>query len=110
MLNGHGMRVVMGCLPLIHSGMSLLLQGTEKSMLEKLFKLSEHNTCVRTELLAGITTFLTMAYVIFVNPSILAQTGMDQGAVFVATCLAAAFGCFIWAVCQLSVAQAPGWG
>ena len=80
-------------------------------MLEKLFKLSEHNTCVRTELLAGITTFLTMAYVIFVNPSILAQTGMDQGAVFVATCLAAAFGCFIMGLyANYPVAQAPGMG
>ena len=80
-------------------------------MLEKLFKLSEHNTCVRTELLAGLTTFLTMAYIIFVNPSILAQTGMDQGAVFVATCLAAAFGCFIMGLyANYPVAQAPGMG
>ena len=80
-------------------------------MLEKLFKLSEHNTCVRTELLAGLATFLTMAYIIFVNPSILAQTGMDQGAVFVATCLAAAFGCFIMGLyANYPVAQAPGMG
>lgn len=80
-------------------------------MLEKLFKLSEHNTSVRTELLAGVTTFLTMAYIIFVNPSILAQTGMDQGAVFVATCLAAAFGCFIMGLyANYPVAQAPGMG
>ena len=80
-------------------------------MLEKLFKLSEHNTCVRTELLAGLTTFLTMAYIIFVNPSILAQTGMDQGAVFVATCLAAAFGCFIMGLyANYPVAQAPAMG
>jgi len=80
-------------------------------MLEKLFKLSEHNTSVRTELLAGITTFLTMAYIIFVNPSILSQTGMDQGAVFVATCLAAAFGCFIMGLyANYPVAQAPGMG
>ena len=80
-------------------------------MLEKLFKLSEHNTSVRIELLAGVTTFLTMAYIIFVNPSILAQTGMDQGAVFVATCLAAAFGCFIMGLyANYPVAQAPGMG
>ena len=80
-------------------------------MLEKLFKRSEHKTCVRTELLAGLTTFLTMAYIIFVNPSILAQTGMDQGAVFVATCLAAAFGCFIMGLyANYPVAQAPGMG
>ena len=80
-------------------------------MLERLFKLSEHNTSVRTELLAGITTFLTMAYIIFVNPSILSQTGMDQGSVFVATCLAAAFGCFIMGLyANYPVAQAPGMG
>lgn len=80
-------------------------------MLEKLFKLSEHNTSVRTELLAGVTTFLTMAYIIFVNPSILSQTGMDQGAVFVATCPAAAFGCFIMGLyANYPVAQAPGMG
>ena len=63
-------------------------------MLEKLFKLKENGTDVRTELLAGLTTFLTMAYIIFVNPTMLAQTGMDHGAVFVATCLAAMIGCF----------------
>ena len=80
-------------------------------MLEKLFKLSEHNTSVRIELLAGVTTFLTMAYIIFVNPSILSMTGMDQGAVFVATCLAAAFGCFIMGLyANYPVAQAPGMG
>ena len=80
-------------------------------MLEKLFKLSEHNTSVRTELLAGVTTFLTMAYIIFVNPGILSQTGMDHGAVFVATCLAAAFGCFIMGLyANYPVAQAPGMG
>ena len=80
-------------------------------MLEKLFKLSEHNTSVRIELLAGVTTFLTMAYIIFVNPFILAQTGMDQGAVFVATCLAAAFGCLIMGLyANYPVAQAPGMG
>ena len=55
-------------------------------MLEKLFQLKAHNTTLRTEILAGITTFLTMAYILFVNPSILAETGMDHGAVFVATC------------------------
>ena len=80
-------------------------------MLEKLFKLSEHNTSVRIELLAGVTTFLTMAYIIFVNPFILAQTGMDQGAVFVATCMAAAFGCLIMGLyANYPVAQAPGMG
>ncbi|MFB9133392.1 NCS2 family permease [Vibrio sp. AK197] len=80
-------------------------------MLEKLFKLSEHSTNVKTEVIAGITTFLTMAYIIFVNPAILSATGMDQGAVFVATCLAAAIGCFIMGVvANYPIAQAPGMG
>ena len=56
-------------------------------MLEKLFKLREHGTTVKTELIAGLTTFLTMSYIIFVNPDILSSTGMDRSAVFVATCL-----------------------
>ncbi|CCN81862.1 Guanine/hypoxanthine permease pbuG [Vibrio nigripulchritudo SFn27] len=80
-------------------------------MLERLFKLSEHNTSVRTEIIAGLTTFLTMAYIIFVNPAILADAGMDRGAVFVATCLAAAVGCFIMGfVANYPIAQAPGMG
>lgn len=80
-------------------------------MLERLFKLSEHGTNVRTEIIAGITTFLTMAYIIFVNPAILSATGMDQGAVFVATCLAAAIGCFIMGfIANYPIAQAPGMG
>ena len=65
-------------------------------MLEQLFKLSENKTTVRTEMLAGITTFLTMAYIIFVNPEILGEAGMPNGAVFVATCLAAALGSCSW--------------
>lgn len=80
-------------------------------MLEKLFQLKAHNTSVKTEVIAGFTTFLTMAYIIFVNPSMLAAAGMDQGAVFVATCVAAAIGCFImgfWA--NYPVALAPGMG
>ena len=58
-------------------------------MLERLFKIKQNHTSVRTEVIAGISTFLTMSYIIFVNPSILSLTGMDNGAVFVATCLAA---------------------
>ena len=54
-------------------------------MLEKFFKLKENNTDVKTEVLAGITTFMTMAYILAVNPGILAEAGMDQGAVFTAT-------------------------
>ncbi|MDN3696559.1 MULTISPECIES: NCS2 family permease [Vibrio] len=80
-------------------------------MLERLFKLSEHGTNVRTEIIAGMTTFLTMAYIIFVNPAILSDAGMDHGAVFVATCLAAAIGCFIMGfVANYPIAQAPGMG
>ena len=80
-------------------------------MLDKLFQLKAHGTTARTETIAGITTFLTMAYIIFVNPNVLAKAGMDHGAVFVATCLAAAIGCFIMGfLANLPVALAPGMG
>lgn len=80
-------------------------------MLESLFKLREHNTTARTEVLAGLTTFLTMAYIIFVNPTILGTTGMDKNAVFVATCLAAAIGTFVMAfVANYPIGMAPGMG
>ena len=61
-------------------------------MLEKMFKLRQNGTDVKTEVLAGITTFMTMAYILAVNPSIMAEAGMDQGAVFTATALAALVG------------------
>jgi len=80
-------------------------------MLERLFKLSEHGTNVRTEVIAGFTSFLAMAYIIFVAPSMLASTGMDHGAVFVATCLAAAIGCLIMGLyANYPIALAPGMG
>ncbi len=80
-------------------------------MLDKLFQLKAHGTTARTETIAGITTFLTMAYIIFVNPNVLAKAGMDHGAVFVATCIAAAIGCFIMGfLANLPVALAPGMG
>lgn len=80
-------------------------------MLETLFKLREHGTNIRTEILAGLTTFLTMSYIIFVNPDILGTTGMDKGAVFVATCLAAAIGCLIMAfLANWPIGMAPGMG
>ncbi|WP_027908805.1 NCS2 family permease [Pseudomonas sp. URMO17WK12:I4] len=80
-------------------------------MLERLFQLKAHNTNVRTEILAGVTTFLTMAYILFVNPSILGETGMDKGAVFVATCLAAAFGSVVMGlIANYPIALAPGMG
>ena len=80
-------------------------------MLDRFFGLTEAGTTVRVEILAGITTFLTMAYIIVVNPSILAVAGMDKDAVFVATCLAAAFSCFIMGLyANYPIALAPGMG
>ena len=80
-------------------------------MLERVFKLSENKTNVRTEVVAGITTFLTMAYIIFVNPDILKAAGMPFGAVFAATCVAAAIGCFLMAfLANYPIALAPGMG
>ncbi len=80
-------------------------------MLEKLFKLRELGTDVRTEVLAGLSTFLTMAYIIAVNPGILSETGMPFDAVFVATCIAAALGTAIMGLlANYPVALAPGMG
>ncbi|QAX81703.1 NCS2 family permease [Candidatus Pseudomonas adelgestsugas] len=80
-------------------------------MLEKLFLLKAHRTNVRTEILAGLTTFLAMAYILFVNPSILSESGMDKGAVFVATCLAAAIGSTMMGlIANYPIALAPGMG
>ena len=79
--------------------------------MDAFFKLQAHGTNVRTEVIAGITTFLTMAYIIFVNPQILATTGMDHSAVFVATCLAAAVGSAIMGLyANWPIAMAPGMG
>ncbi|MBE0407337.1 NCS2 family permease [Psychrobacter sp. AOP22-C1-22] len=79
--------------------------------IERYFGINGENTTIKTEILAGVTTFLTMAYIIFVNPNVLADAGMDKGAVFVATCLAAAIGCFIMGLyARLPVALAPGMG
>lgn len=84
---------------------------SSENMLERMFKLSENKTSFRTELLAGVTTFLTMCYIIIVNPMILSETGMDHGAVFVATCLAAAIGCLVMGiVANYPIALAPGMG
>ncbi|PAY02039.1 guanine permease [Pseudoalteromonas sp. HM-SA03] len=80
-------------------------------MLERLFSLQAMHTNVRTEVIAGLTTFVTMVYIVFVNPAMLAEAGMDHGAAFVATCIAAAIGCFImglWA--NYPLALAPGMG
>jgi AGZA family xanthine/uracil permease-like MFS transporter len=78
-------------------------------MLDRYFGLTEHATDLRTEVIAGITTFLTMAYILFVNPLILADAGMDHGAVFVATCVASAFGTLVMGLyANYPIALAPG--
>ncbi len=80
-------------------------------MLEKLFKLSEHGTTVRKEMTAGLITFLTMSYILIVNPIILGDTGMDKAALFTATALAAVAGTLFMAfMANIPVAQAPGMG
>ena len=80
-------------------------------MLEKLFKLKENNTNIRTEFLAGIITFLTMSYILAVNPQILGETGMDKGALFTTTALAAIAGTIFMAfIANVPIAQAPGMG
>ncbi len=86
-------------------------EGVSSSFLERFFKLKEHGTNVKNELIGGITTFATMAYIIFVNPSIMAATGMDPGAVFVATCIGAAFGTLLMGLfANWPVGLAPGMG
>ncbi|MEM6415244.1 MAG: NCS2 family permease [Pseudomonadota bacterium] len=81
------------------------------NVLERYFKLKENSTDLKTELVAGVTTFLTMSYIIFVNPSILENAGMDDNAVLVATCLAAAIGSLIMGLyANLPIALAPGMG
>ncbi|MCI8402616.1 MAG: NCS2 family permease [Lachnospiraceae bacterium] len=79
--------------------------------MEKLFKLKERNTNVKTEVIAGVTTFFAMAYIIFVNPIYLSEAGMDYTAVMVATCLSAAVGTLLTAfIANVPFAQAPGMG
>ena len=80
-------------------------------LLEKTFKLKEHKTTVLTEVVGGITTFFAMAYIIFVNPNFLSQTGMDHTAVMLATCISAAIGSLLTAfLANVPFAQAPGMG
>lgn len=67
----------------------------EKNMLEKLFKLKENKTNISTELIAGLTTFMAVSYIIFVNPAILANTGMDYNSVYMATIIASMIGTLI---------------
>ena len=83
----------------------------KKNRLDNYFGLSKNNTNVKTEVVAGITTFMTMAYILIVNPSILSSTGMDSGAVFTATALSAVVATLIMGLyAKLPFAQAPGMG
>ena len=84
---------------------------TLRERLEDHFEFQRLGTDWRTEILAGFTTYLTMSYIIFVNPSILKAAGMDEGALFTATCLAAAFGSIMMGLyANYPVALAPGMG
>ncbi|WP_037587287.1 NCS2 family permease [Stenoxybacter acetivorans] len=81
------------------------------AFLDNFFKIRENGSSVRTEVLAGLTTFLTMSYIIVVNPTILSEAGMEYGAVFVATCIAAAIGCLMMGlIANYPIALAPGMG
>lgn len=83
----------------------------KKGFLDSFFKLTEHNTNVKTEVIGGLTTFITMAYIIFVNPNILGVTGMDKGALITVTCLASFIGTMITGLwCNVPFAMAPGMG
>ena len=82
-----------------------------KQTLDQIFKLQDNHTTIKKEFLAGFTTFITMAYIIFVNPQIMALGGMDQGAIFVGTCLAAAIACFVMGLfANWPIGLAPGMG
>jgi AGZA family xanthine/uracil permease-like MFS transporter len=91
--------------------MSTQTSGQDQGLFERYFRLREQGTDVRTEFIAGLTTFLTMVYIVFVNPAILGKTGMDTGAVFVATCVAAAVSTMVMALyANYPIALAPGMG
>ncbi len=91
--------------------MSKAVQGQTGGLLEQFFKLQENKTTVRTEIVAGITTFMTMVYIIFVNPSTLAAAGMNWNGVFIATVLASVVGTLLMAfLANYPFALAPGMG
>jgi len=88
-----------------------MTDDSSSRLVERFFHLSENGTSVRTEVLAGVTTFLTMAYIIFVQPAVLAAAGMDPGAVLVATCLASAIGTLLMAtLANYPIGVAPAMG
>src|ERR1700694_4307723 len=85
--------------------------ASERSFVDRYFGLTDSGTDIHTELIAGLTTFLTMVYIVFVNPQILGNAGMDKGAVFVATCVAAAVSSLVMAFyANYPIALAPGMG
>ncbi len=87
------------------------VNSANPGLLDRIFKLRQHETTIKTELVAGLTTFFTMAYVIFVNPNIMAAAGVDHGAAFVATCIGAALACFLMGLyANWPVGLAPGMG
>src|SRR5437879_5246338 len=82
-----------------------------QDFLERTFHLTDSHTSIRTEVLAGLTTFMTMSYIIFVQPAVLSTTGMDFQAVLAATCVVSAFGCFLMALlANYPIAVAPAMG
>jgi AGZA family xanthine/uracil permease-like MFS transporter len=92
-------------------GNQKILQKSLAATLDRFFGLAKAGTDLRTEFLAGLTTFLTMVYIVFVNPQILGNTGMDKDAVFVATCIAAAVSTLVMALyANYPIALAPGMG
>ena len=94
-----------------HAPRATASNSAGRIVLERSFGLTQHGTNVRTEFVAGLTTFLTMVYIVFVNPPILGNAGMDKGAVFVATCLAAAVSTLVMALyANYPIALAPGMG
>ncbi|MEJ2765200.1 NCS2 family permease [Photobacterium sp. MCCC 1A19761] len=89
----------------------VLNNSGSEGILERFFQLKAHGSSVKNEMIGGITTFATMAYIIFVNPNIMAASGMDKGAVFVATCIGAAIGCLLMGLfANWPVGLAPGMG
>ena len=82
-----------------------------KVFLEKFFEIENNGSSLQKELIAGVTTFITMAYIIFVNPQIMEVSGMDKGAIFVGTCLAAAIACLVMGIfANWPIGLAPGMG
>src|ERR1044071_976861 len=91
--------------------MGVQVMPERRSLLDRVFALREHASDVRTEFIAGLTTFLTMVYIVFVNPTILGNAGMDKGAVFVATCIAAAVSTLVMALyANYQSRSRPAWG